>query len=374
MTRGLEPEALKASSSAHGGVAVTWKDEFALAAMLRRRGPSEHRRAGVGAMLATTPETIAWGHIPTERTPVLRIDPGDTVSVQTLSHQGLVNDEDPVAFLGSLGVAAEDVLPEVSGIHATCPRPPGASSHLLTGPIAIAGAEPGDSLEVHILAAELRVDYGINVSGPGRGLLPDLLDTTDLRLLRRDASGERLVFSQDISVPIAPFPGFVGLAPHPDAGPVGSRTPGAWGGNLDLRLLTAGSSIILPVSRPGGQLYLGDPHSAQGHGEVNGTAVEHSATFVISTELHKGRSVRSPLVLTPSHIILTAVGQDAQSALKDALRTAIDFICGWTDGALDRGDAYALCSIAADVGLAEVVNGADVAYVSIPRDVLPDAR
>lgn len=375
MIRGREPGAREVSSSEPDRDEPDWQDEYALAAVLRRRASWEDRRpTGAVPVLKTTFETVSWGHIPAERAPVLSIAPGAPVSVQTLSHQGIVNDADPIAFLGSLGIRPEDILPEVTEVVARTSRPEGASSHLLTGPIEIVGAEPGDSVEIHILEAELRVDYGINISGPGRGLLPDLLDATHVRLLRRDPTGDGLAFTDAITIPIDPFPGFVGLAPDPTDGPVGARTPGRWGGNLDLRLLTAGSSIILPVSRSGGHLYIGDPHSAQGHGEVNGTAVEHSATFMITTTLHKARTVSSALVVTPSHIILTGIAPECEVALQSALRSAIDLICGWTDSALDRADAYALCSIAADVGLAEVVNGAAVAYVAVPRAVLPTHR
>jgi acetamidase/formamidase len=173
-----------------------------------------------------------------------------------------------------------------------------------------------------------------------------------------------------ISVPVAPFPGFIATAPPIDPGVVCSRLPSWWGGNLDLKWLTAGSSVFLPVSRPGAMVYLGDPHAAQGHGEVNGTAVEQSASFRLEARIHRGLAPRAPIVLTPSAVVCTGIAADTRSAMQIALMSAIELAVGWTDGELDTAAAYALCSIAADAGVAEVVNGADVAFVSLPLEVI----
>jgi acetamidase/formamidase len=300
------------------------------------------------------------------------LDEGDVAVVDTLSHQGLVNGADPMTFLTGLGVDRSEVLPDAEAAYASVHRPEGADSHLLTGPIAVSGAVPGDAVRIDLLGAELRSPYGINIGRPGRGLLPDLLEEDSLRLLRLDASGTRVTFAPGLSIPVAPFPGFVATTPPEVVGAVGTRVPGPWGGNLDLRILTAGSSLILPVNRAGALLWIGDPHAVQGHGEVNGTAVEQSARFEVRVTRLPGAAPSCPVAMTDGALVATGIAVDPAEALRDALRNAIDLLLGWTRGRLSRADAYALCSIAGDLGLAEVVNGAAVAYLALPLDVITD--
>lgn len=316
------------------------------------------------------PENLAWGHVPYEATPIATLNSGDVVLIDTLSHQGLVNGVDPIKLLTGLGVDRSDILPDAVLAHATVRRPDGADSHLITGPIAITDTVPGDAVRIDIRASELRCTYGINVGRPGRGLLPDILEEESLRVLRLDTSRTRINFAPGITVPVAPFPGFIATAPASTTGTIGTRIPGPSGGNLDLRMLTAGSSLVLPVHRKGALLWIGDPHAAQGHGEVNGTAVEQSARFEIRISRLPGAAPSSPVIVTHDALVATGIDADHGEALRRALRNAIDLIRGWTNDDLSTADAYALCSIAADLGLAEVVNEAVVAFVSIPLDVL----
>lgn len=319
----------------------------------------------------STPENLAWGHIPAQAEPVATIRSGDVVAVDTLSHQGLANGKDPVELLTGLGVDRSEILPDALAAHATVARPEGADSHLLTGPIAVEGCRPGDAIRIDVRAAALRSTFGINVGRPGRGLLPDLLREESLRVLHLDGSGTRIAFGPGIAIPVAPFPGFVATAPAASDRMIGTRVPGPWGGNLDLRLLTVGSSLVLPVQQEGALLWVGDPHAAQGDGEVNGTAVEQSARFELRVTRLPGAAPSSPVALTERALFATGVDVAVDEALRSALRNAIALIRGWTDEQLDDSDAYALCSIAGGLGLAEVVNGAAVAYLRIPLDVLP---
>jgi acetamidase/formamidase len=343
-----------------------------LGVILRDRPAASAAEAGEMQHVPTTPTTVVWGCLPIDRAPIAVVASDTSFRLDTVSHRGLIEGTDPVTFFGKHGVDRDRILTDAIVLHAELTRPDGADGHLLTGPVSITGTEPGDALEVLIHAADLRVDHGVNASRPGQGLLPELLKEPSVRVLRTTADGTRIVVAPGISVPVAPFPGFIGTAPPESAGRVGSRVPGNWGGNLDVRWLTAGSSIVLPVARPGGLLYVGDPHAAQGHGEVNGTAVEHSATFVLEARIHRGLAPTAPIVLTPDAVVCLGVAEDPRAALRAALLSAIDLLRGWSDGEIGEADAYALCSIAADAGFAEVVNGADVAYVAIPRDVLPD--
>lgn len=345
-----------------------------LGAVLRDRPAASVPRGDAIPHILTTPLTVVWGCMPIDRDPVAVVMRDTPFRLDTVSHRGLIEGTDPVTFFGQHGVDRDDVLADAIVLHAELSRSDGADGHLLTGPISILGAEPGDALEVLILAADLRVDHGVNASRPGQGLLPDLLRQPSVRVLRTTADGSRIVIAPGVSVPVAPFPGFIGTAQPESYGRVGSRRPGTWGGNLDVRWLTAGSSIVLPVARPGALLYVGDPHAAQGHGEVNGTAVEHSASFILEARIHQGLAPTTPIVLTPDAVVCLGIAEDPRTALRAALLSAIDLVRGWSGNQMDEADAYALCSIAADAGLAEVVNGADVAYVAIPRDVLPGER
>lgn len=345
-----------------------------LGAFLRDRPSSPVGTRSATQHVPSTPSTVVWGHIPLVRAPVASLRPGELFSIDTVSHRGLIEGIDPVSFFAAFGIPSSHLLPDALTIYAEVVRPPGADGHVITGPVAIRGAKPGDALEVVFHDASIRVTHGVNASRPGQGLLPDLLREQSLRVLQTTPDGTRVTIAPGITVPVAPFPGFIGTGPAASTGTTGTRVPSNWGGNLDLRWLRPGASILLPVARPEAMLYIGDPHSAQGHGEVNGTAVEHSASFLIEARIIERAAPDAPIVLTSEAVTCLGIASDPKEALRSALRNAIELIGGWTDGRLDTADAYALCSIAADVGLAEVVNGADVAYVSIPRDVLPSAR
>ena len=318
------------------------------------------------------PETVVWGHIPTGRAPVATIDSGTTVRIDTVSQQGMTTDAHPMAFFEALGIPAADVLGDVVDIYESVPRPE-TSGHVLTGPLHVAGARSGDTLEIHLLAAELRVPYGVNRGKPGSGVLPDILHGESLRLLRTD--GERFAFAPGICVPQAPFPGILAVAPPEGSGFVTSRPPDRWGGNLDLKELTAGSRLFLPVHARGAQFFVGDPHSAQGDGEVNGTAIEHSTSYTCMFVLHPGLGLDVPVAESPAHYIAMGIDVDLDVALEAALTQAIELLVGLTaTGAfvgtrLDVADAYALCSIAVDFAVAEGVNHTKVVHAKIPKSI-----
>lgn len=319
--------------------------------------------------VASSPDTVVWGHLPTARAPVASLAAGQRVRVHTVSHQGMVNGRHPHTFFADHGIAPEAVLDDVVAIYEQVERPEGAAGHVLTGPIDVEGARPGDALEIRIVAADLRVPYGVNRGAPGAGVLPDLLDDVAERLLVLDRGTGRYPFAPGISLPSAPFPGIVAVTPPADAGFVSSRPPGRWGGNLDLKGLTPGAQLFLPVLQAGAGLYLGDPHGAQGDGEVNGTAIEQSSSYTIEVRLHPGLAPTWPIVLTEHLITCTGIDVDLDRAVEDAVRALVDLVVGWT-GTLSPGDAYALCSLAADVGVAEAVNHTRVATASLPTSML----
>ena len=226
--------------------------------------------------LPSVPANVVRGHIPADRAPVLKIQSGQTVAIDTISHQGISTPEGAVAFFGKGGVRPEDVLPDAIAVQKEIAIPQGGGTHVLTGPIHIEGAEPGDLLEVRVINVELRVPYGVNASNKGTGVLPALLDGPMFRIIHLDAKRNVALFAPGIEVPLAPFMGIMAVAPPPGGSMTSSRPPGMFGGNLDLKQLTRGASLYLPVYNTGALFYTGDAHTAQGDGEVDGTAIETS--------------------------------------------------------------------------------------------------
>ena len=342
------------------------------------------------------PETIAWGWFPINRPPVLTIQSGDTVRIDTIAGRGSTQDEDPVTFLGAFGVEPDEILQDVLDFWASRSERPreGRGGHVMTGPIYIDGAEPGDILEVRILDVTTRVPYGINSAGhapaavlgddypgarPGDGVTIDI--PNPLHFLRTTTiNGQEVaLFADDIHVPLAPFMGDMAVAPeNPTVGQPGvtvpgvqnTTPPGPYGGNMDVKDLTAGSSLYLPVFHPGAQFYVGDSHSAQGQGEVSGTALEHSLTGVFNFIVHKGRSLPVPSAETPTHYIMMGIDLDLDRALRLATQDVVTFLV--EEKGLTPHKAYSLASVAVDFVIAEAVDRTQVVTGKIPKSLFLD--
>jgi acetamidase/formamidase len=241
------------------------------------------------SLLETNRGTGSWGFFTPTPEPALKVRPGARVRINTISWTGVSAPEGPVAFFEKLGVPADQLLPELTEM-AEIPWPSGTSSHILTGPVAVEGAEPGDVLEVRILDVSPRVPYGVHITGPRCGVLPDLLDTRCVRLFRLDREQRFYPFGRT-RIPFRPFAGIMGVAPPTEAGTVSANPPDRWGGNMDIRDLVAGSTVYLPVFQPGGLFTVGDTHGAQGHGEVSQTAIEHSMSVTVRFAVHKGHAL-----------------------------------------------------------------------------------
>src|SRR5258708_16275312 len=177
------------------------------------------------ATLRSTPETVIWGYFAADAPPVLRIRSGQTVRIDTVSHSGMNTPDDPVTFFGRGGIPPDQVLQDVIDIHRQAPHPKGASAHVLTGPIFVEGAAPGDMLEVRIIALEHRVPYGVNNSNHGTGLLPDLLPRPAAKIIKLDLARNVALFSDQLEVPLHPFMGIMAVAPPRHLGLVRSRPP-----------------------------------------------------------------------------------------------------------------------------------------------------
>jgi acetamidase/formamidase len=320
--------------------------------------------------LTSVPANVVRGHIPSDRAPVLKIKSGQTVAIDTISHQGISTPEGAVAFFGKGGVRAEDVLPDAIAVQTEIKIPQGGGTHVLTGPIYVEGAEPGDMLEVRVINIELRVPYGVNASNKGTGVLPEQLNAPMFRVIHLDTKRNVALFAPEIEVPLAPFMGIMAVAPPPgDGSMVSSRPPGMFGGNLDLKQLTRGASLFLPVYNAGALFYTGDGHSTQGDGEVDGTAIETSLKPTLQFIVHKGkgRGMVAPRAETATHYIAIGMDRDLNLALKNAVQEAANFLT--QEKGLDAGGAYALASIAVDFRVAEAVNLVQVVYGMIPKAV-----
>ena len=347
-------------------------------------------------VVPSRPENVIWGWIPIDARPAVTVRSGQTVRIDTLSHHGATQDEDPVTFLPKLGVRPDEILQDVRDFWASRDgrsRQGRGGAHVLTGPIAVADAEPGDMLEVQILELTPRVPYGVNTTGPTSGVFSkdypgaregdrglDVAQGTR-HLLRTGVAGGRQVvfFSDRIHVPMAPFMGIMAVAPRaPQAGEPGvsidgvqsSTPPGIYGGNMDLKDLTVGSTLYLPVFHKGALFYVGDPHGTQGHGEVSGNALEQSLTGVFRLTVHKRRPISTPRAETPTHYILMGIDLDLDRAMRLATLETVNFLV--QEKGLARDKAFSLASIAVDFHVAEVVDQTQLVAAKIPKSLFLD--
>jgi acetamidase/formamidase len=295
--------------------------------------------------LKSSIETVHWGYFDATVAPVLTIEPGDRVRIETVS-----GGPDVMPPKGS-GLAPP---PELLEIHAStmARRVPG---HLLTGPVAVKGAMPGDALEVQIEAIECRQPWGYNAIRPLSGALPGEFDEVRIVHIPMDLDKKVGKLAWGAEVPLRPFFGVMGVAPPPAWGSVSSLPPNKHGGNLDNKELVAGTKLFLPVHVPGANFSCGDGHGAQGDGEVCVTAIETALTGTFKFGLKKGLKLKWPRAETPTHQITMAFDPDLDQAAKEALRQMIALICERKN--LSREDAYMLCSIAADLRVTQLVNG-----------------
>jgi acetamidase/formamidase len=228
----------------------------------------------------------------------------------------------------------------------------------VNGPIAVAGAEPGDTLQVDLLEFE-PADWGWSASIPGFGLLAEDFADPALRITRVPGLGGRAEFLPGVRVPVVPFCGEIGVAPA--TGPRSTIPPDVFGGNMDTRHLTAGTKLYLPVFAAGGRFSLGDGHAAQGDGEVCGTAIETPMRAVVRLTVRKDLHVTAPEFLTadvPTPVgrryATDGIGPDLLTAARDAVRRMIDWL-GREHG-IAPIDAYLLTSVAIDLRISEIVD------------------
>ncbi|OYY90338.1 MAG: acetamidase [Sphingomonas sp. 28-66-16] len=298
--------------------------------------------------LKATPETVAWGHYDASDKPVLTIRSGDTVVINTLLTSSPTR-------LEKAGVAPADVEPALRAVFDGVPAASrGPGGHILTGPIAIEGAEPGDTLEVRIRKVDLAIPYSYNAFGYGTGFLTDDFPYSRLKIVPLDKARMVGKFAPGIEIPLRPFFGSMGVAPPPAFGRYDSAPPTINGGNMDDKALVAGTTLFLPVHAAGALFQVGDGHAAQGNGEVDITALETSLTGTFEFILHKGMKTPYPRAETPDAYIAMGFDDDLSHATRKALRNMLDFLVS-TKG-MARDDAYMLISVAGDVEITELVD------------------
>lgn len=321
------------------------------------------------ATLRSTPETVEWGYIRADRAPVLRVQSGQTVRIDTVSHQGLNTKDDPVAYFGAAGIAPVDVLEDAKHIYRAMKRGEGAGPHIITGPIYVEGAQPGDMLEVRVLDVEIRTAYGVNSTGPGWGAAPDLLDKPAAKIIRLDLGRNVALFAPTVEVPLAPFMGIVAVAPPSETPRVSTKPPGPFGGNIDFKHLIAGATLYLPVFNEGALFYTGDGHAVQGDGEVDGTAIEISLTPTVQLIVHKGagKEMKWPRAEDEACHYVMGMNADLGKALQNAIHETSAFL--QQRAQLSVADAYALCSLAVDFRIGEAVNNVLMVYGAIPKRI-----
>lgn len=319
------------------------------------------------ATLRSTPQNVVWGYITADLAPALTIKSGQTVKIDTVSHQGLLGNSNPIAFFGAAGIPPDQVLQDATDIYHSVSRVKGLSAHVLTGPLYVEGAMPGDMLEVRIHKFDLRVPYGVNNSGPRTGVLGDLLTAPSPKIIKLDLARNVALFSKEIEVPLSPFMGIMAVAPPRDVLLVSSRPPSRWGGNMDFNKLAAGATLYLPVFNAGAQFFTGDSHAVQGDGEVNGTAIEASLSATLQFVVHKdaGKTMRWPRAEDAANYYTMGIDLDLDVAMREATRETVEFL--QQQFGLTPADAYALASIAVDFRVAEAVDSTQVVYGAIPK-------
>ena len=310
--------------------------------------------------LEASAATVAYGYYWAEAKPVLRLASGDIIDVDTL----LTNTP---AGLQNAGVAPDKlqnslkaIVSEVTGGR----RGPGG--HILTGPVYVEGAQPGDALEVKILSIDLAIDYGYNGCS---GFMPENCDpSVGTKIIALDRKTMTAEFVPAIVIPLRPFFGSMGVAPAAALGRVSSNPPGTHAGNLDNKELVAGTTLFIPVFVPGALFEVGDGHAAQGDGEVDQTAIETSLRGRIQLTVRKNMKLMWPRAETSTDFISMAADQDLKTATTIAVQEMVDFLA--SSKHLTTHQAYQLVSIAGNVAVTQLVDRPVVGvHVKMPKSI-----
>ncbi len=306
--------------------------------------------------LAATPTTVVIGAYTAGVPPAIKVKSGDTVEIQTVSGAASRLDQQ-----GAKGVqqALRDINEKV--------KERGPGGHILTGPVFIEGAEPGDVLEVRIKKIDLDVPYAYNSFGPGRGFLPDDFPYAKTKIIPLDRERMLGMFGPSIEIPLHPFFGSMGLAGSDGPQRLNSTAPWYHAGNMDNKDLVAGATLYIPVQAKGAMFEVGDGHAGQGDGEVDITAMETSLTGTFEFIVHKDLHLNWPRAETPTHYITMGFHEDLKEATQMAAREMILFLMQVKH--LSHDDAYMLTSVAADLHITQLVDSKSGVHASIAKAI-----
>ena len=343
---------------------------------------SQSEKTSTEHYVKSTPENVVWGELFTANNkPILEVKSGDIVTVETVSHEGILPDQgDTVEFFTSAGIDEADILPDQLAvkeqIERTAPGP-----HVITGPIFVEGAEPGDVLEIRTVGIDYRVPYGVISNRHSKGALPGEYPLNDAdiytKVIPLDTEQNTGIFRPanerpDMNLPLKPFMGIMGIAPADPEEAVNSVPPGNYGGNIDIKRLTAGSSLYLPVQVPGALFYTGDPHCAQGNGEVALTAIECSLTPTFELIVHKNKQLESPMGETEDAWLAIGLDEDLDEAMKKAVRESLRIVN--EEYGLTKQDALLFGSAAIDYEVSQVVDIVKGIHGVIPKSILESLK
>lgn len=322
-------------------------------------------------LVRSIPENMVYGYYGADVPPVARIKNGETAEIQTINLTG-ISKKDPEAFFKTNNLPIDDHAKDIFDILKNVkPDPSGLRGHMLTGPIYIEDAEPGDMLEVRILDIELRSDYGVNSVWPKGGGLPDAITKSESFVYKYDKKKKTGSFKEGIEIPLQPFMGVMAVSPPPETGRVSSIPPGYYGGNLDLKHLVKGTTLYLPVSVKGALFTTGDCHAAQGNGELSGVAIEASLTLTAKFIVHKDKSIKHVRAETPTHFIAIGLDPDLRQAMKNAATEACKII---TEMDYTFNEAYSIASTGVNFEVTQVVDQTLGVHAMIPKSIFTNRK
>lgn len=319
-------------------------------------GAPQGESGGKTHILKATPETVVWGYYDASVSPVLTVDSGDIVDVETMITGA--------ALLRRANVPEELIRPDMKEMDEKVKV---EGPHILVGPVAVRGAEPGDVLEVRILEMGVADPWSVNMFRPGGGTLPELFPHQGGKVVHLDLDRNVALFGPGIEIPLNPFFGSLGVAPPPLVGRVSSGPPGFHTGNLDNKELVAGSTLYIPIHVKDAFLFIGDGHVAQGDGEVSGTALEASLTGKLQLVVRKDMKLDWARAETPDHIITMGLDPDLDIAAKMAVKEMIRYLV--SARGLSKDDAYVLCSVAVDLRVTQLVDGTKGIHAMLPKAI-----
>jgi acetamidase/formamidase len=322
-------------------------------------------------LVRSIPQNMVYGYYGADVPPVAKVKDGDIVEIQTINTTG-INRRDPEAFFKTNNMPLDEHATDIINILKTVQPDPKLRGHMLTGPVYIEGAEPGDTLEVRIMDIKLRSNYGVNSVWPKGGALPDAVTTAESFVYHYNEKKHTASFKEGVEIPIKPFMGVMAVSPPAEMGRVSSIPPAFYGGNLDLKHLVKGTTLFLPVSVKGALFTTGDCHAAEGNGEVSGVAIEASLSLVAKFIVRKDKPIKHVIAETPTHFIAIGLDPDISKAMKNATTNAVNFIKD--DLGFTFNEALSITSTGVDLEITQAVDQTLGVHAMIPKSIFTNKQ